>query len=203
MSDTVNSADPNNDTFHHIPLRRLEAEEIRDSVLTLSGRLNPEQFGPSVFPPLPPGANSVTQVSREWKTSTGPDRFRRGVYTWFQRSAPHPGLILFDAPDATVTCTRRIRSNSPLQALTLLNDEAYFEFAQALADRLIKEDMKADGERLQQGFLYALNRRPVGDEESRLLKLLNAQRDAKKDEKAAWTAVSRVLLNLDEFMTRE
>ncbi|MBS1824725.1 MAG: PSD1 domain-containing protein [Acidobacteria bacterium] len=199
----VKKADPENRLLARQSRLRLDAELVRDSALVASGLLSDKVGGPSVFPPLPPGANSVTQVSREWKTSTGPDRFRRGVYTWFQRSAPHPGLILFDAPDATVTCTRRIRSNSPLQALTLLNDEAYFEFAQALADRLIKEDMKADGERLRQGFLYALNRRPVGDEESRLLKLLNAQRDAKKDEKAAWTAVSRVLLNLDEFMTRE
>ncbi|MBL8175627.1 MAG: PSD1 domain-containing protein [Bryobacterales bacterium] len=199
----VKKADPENRLLARQSRLRLDAELVRDSALVASGLLTAKVGGPSVFPPLPPGANSVTQVSREWKTSTGPERYRRGVYTWFQRSAPHPGLILFDAPDATVTCTRRIRSNSPLQALTLLNDDAYFEFAQALAERLLKENPGTDGARLQQGFVYALNRGPSGDEESRLLKLLRAQRDANKDEKAAWTAVSRVLLNLDEFMTRE
>ncbi len=199
----VKKADPENRLLAHQTRLRLDAELVRDSALVASGLLASKVGGPSVYPPLPPGANSVTQVTREWKTSTGPDRYRRGVYTWFQRSAPHPGLVLFDAPDAAVTCTRRIRSNSPLQALTLMNDEAYFEFAQALADRLMKEKEATDSARLRQGFLYALNRQPVGAEESRLLKLLSAQRDSKKDEKAAWTAVSRVLLNLDEFMTRE
>ncbi|MBL8221965.1 MAG: PSD1 domain-containing protein, partial [Bryobacterales bacterium] len=188
----VKKADPENRLLARQSRLRLDAELVRDSALVASGLLTAKVGGPSVYPPLPPGANSVTQVKREWKTSTGEDRFRRGVYTWFQRSAPHPGLVLFDAPDATVTCTRRIRSNSPLQALTLLNDEAYFEFAQTLADRLMKEDAASDAVRLNQGFLYALNRPPAAGETTRLLKLLSAQRDAKKDEKAAWTAVSRV-----------
>src|SRR5690606_15717911 len=126
----------------------------------------------------------------------------RGLYTYFQRSAPHPGLVLFDAPDATVSCTRRIRSNSPLQALTLLNDVAYFEFAQALADRTLKASSEDSG-RLSKAFQFALNRDPSDAERGRMLRLLSAMRDSKQDDRAAWTAVSRVLLNLDEFMTRE
>jgi mono/diheme cytochrome c family protein len=200
--DDAKAVDPDNRLLAHQSRLRLDAEAIRDSALVASGLFSGKVGGPSVYPPLPPGANSVTQVQREWKTATGPDRYRRGLYTHFQRSAPHPGLILFDAPDATVTCTRRIRSNSPLQALTLLNDEAYFEFAQALADRAMKAAAD-DGGRMKQAFTYALNRAPSEAEQGRLLRLLAAQRDAKKDDKAAWTAVSRVLLNLDEFMTRE
>ncbi|HUQ90800.1 MAG TPA: PSD1 and planctomycete cytochrome C domain-containing protein [Bryobacteraceae bacterium] len=197
------AVDPDNRLLANQSRLRLDAEIVRDSALVASGLLSDKLGGPSVYPPLPPGANSVTQVKRDWITSTGGDRYRRGVYTYFQRSAPHPALVLFDAPDATVSCTRRIRSNSPLQALTLMNDESYFEFAQSLAGRLLKEGKENDAQRLRAGFLMAVNRPPAAGEESRILKLLAAQRDAKKDEKTAWTAVSRVLLNLDEFMTRE
>ncbi len=196
------AVDPDNRLLARQSRIRLDAEIIRDSALVASGLFADKLGGPSVYPPLPAGANSVTQVQREWKTATGPDRYRRGIYTYFQRSAAHPGLVLFDAPDATVTCTRRIQSNSPLQALTLLNDEAYFEFAQALADRVLKQPGD-DAARLARAYGYALNRAPAGSERTRLERLIAAQRDSKKDEKAAWTALSRVLLNLDEFMTRE
>src|SRR5207248_7547493 len=107
--------------------------------LVASGLFTPTIGGPSVYPPIPEGAMGVTQVKREWPTATGPDRYRRGLYTFFYRSAPHPGLALFDAPDATTACTRRNRSDSPLQALTSLNDEAYVEFARAFAKRIVKE----------------------------------------------------------------
>lgn len=197
------AVDPDNRLLARQNRLRLDAELVRDSALVVCGLFSEKVGGPSVYPPLPPGANSVTQVKREWKTSEGPDRYRRGVYTFFQRSAPHPSLVLFDAPDATTTCTRRIRSNSPLQALTLLNDEAYFEFAGALADRLLKDKAADDAGKLEEGFLLALNRAPRAAERERLLRLLAAERDSRHEEKAAWTAVSRVLLNLDEFMTRE
>jgi hypothetical protein len=197
------AADPENRLLARQARLRLDAEIIRDAALVASGLLTPKIGGPSVYPPLPAGANLVTQVKRAWDTSKGPDRYRRGVYTFFQRSAPHPALILFDAPDATVTCTRRIRSNSPLQALTLLNDEAFFEFAQALADRVLGQPADNDAARLRLAFLYTLNRTPSPEEESRLLRIVEAQRDSKREDKAAWTAVGRVLLNLDEFMTRE
>jgi hypothetical protein len=197
------AADPENRLLARQARLRLDAEIIRDAALVASGLLTPKIGGPSVYPPLPAGANLVTQVKRAWDTSKGPDRYRRGIYTFFQRSAPHPALILFDAPDATVTCTRRIRSNSPLQALTLLNDEAFFEFAQALADRVLGQPADNDAARLRIAFLHTLNRAPSAEEESRLLRIVEAQRDSKREDKAAWTAVGRVLLNLDEFMTRE
>ena len=112
---------------------RLDAEIIRDASLAACGLLTRQVGGPSVFPPQPAGVMTLGQMKREWTPSTGPDRYRRGLYTFFWRATPHPSLIVFDAPDGTQACTRRIRSNTPLQALTLLNDEAFFEFARALA----------------------------------------------------------------------
>ncbi|HSJ03534.1 MAG TPA: DUF1549 and DUF1553 domain-containing protein, partial [Verrucomicrobium sp.] len=118
---------------------RVEAEIIRDAGLCASGLLSPEIGGPSVRPPQPDGVYSFTQNKRTWTTSTGPDRYRRGMYTLFYRSAPHPLFTTFDAPDFQLVCTRRSRSNTPLQALTLANDEAFVEMARVMAARLCKE----------------------------------------------------------------
>ncbi len=156
---------------------RLEAEILRDSALVASGLLAPVVGGPSVYPPIPDGAMAVTQVKREWPTGIGPDRYRRGVYTFFYRSAPHPSLALFDAPDATSTCTKRVRSNSPLQALTVLNDEAYIEFARATAKRIMKEAPANEAQRLDYAFLIALGRKPRPVERERLSRFLAVQRD--------------------------
>src|SRR5207302_9973937 len=154
--------------------------------------------GPSVHPPQPEGIYRFTQVPRVWKADAGPDRFRRGLYTYFWRSAPHPGLVVFDAPDATSACTRRNRSNTPLQALTLLNDQAFFEFAQALAARVLKEAKPDDAERIRQAFRLCLGRLPSAMEERRLGELLAEQAEASP--LTAWTTLARVLLNLDEFI---
>ena len=118
------AVDPENHWLGRQQRLRLEAEVIRDEALTASGLLNPKIGGPSVFPPQPEGASKLGQIQREWVASEGPDRYRRGMYTYFWRSSPHPGLMVFDAPDSTTSCTRRNRSNTPLQALTLLNDKA-------------------------------------------------------------------------------
>ena len=202
---------------------RLEAEVIRDEGLAAAGLLNRRVGGPSVFPPQPDGVFRFTQVPREWKADTGGDRYRRGLYTYFWRAAPHPALTVFDAPDATGTCTRRVRSNTPLQALTLLNDEAFVEFAQALGERVLREGPGDDGRRLEYLFRLCLCRAPGPVERQRLERLLYQQdaefRQAPEAAQAllsprlpvpadvprlaAWTAVARVLLNLDEFITRE
>ena len=203
--------DPINTLLSRQERLRLDAEIVRDVSLSASGLLHPVVGGPSVYPPQPAGVYQVTQVRREWKTSTGGDRFRRGLYTFFQRSAPHPSLVVFDAPDATVACTRRVRSNTPLQALTQLNDETTRELADAMGERMGKEAGPAadDVARLRQGFLLALNRTPRADESERLLRYLASQRDSAAPgdpaaaEKRAWASVARVLLNLDEFLTRE
>jgi hypothetical protein len=185
---------------------RLEAEIIRDAALSASGLLNLTIGGPSVFPPQPDGVFSFTQIPRTWTVSTGADRYRRGMYTHFWRSAGYPALLVFDAPDAITTCTRRIRSNTPLQALTLLNDQAFVELAQALAARVLKERLD-DRERLDYAFRLCLSRPPGDAERERLEQFLKQQlqefRGGPDASRAAWTAVSRVLMNLDEFITRE
>ncbi|MBM3774196.1 MAG: DUF1553 domain-containing protein [Acidobacteria bacterium] len=217
------AADPNNRLLGRQNRLRLEAEIVRDAALAASALLNRAIGGASVYPPIPEGALAVTQIRREWPTSTGPDRYRRGMYTFFWRSAPPPGLMLFDAPDATAACTRRNRSNTPLQALTLLNDQASVEFAQALGARILKEAPASDPARADHGFLLVLGRAPSPAESQRLLGFVAGQLDdfrtrpeiardlvpktlpEKTDVPllAAWISGARVLLNLDEFMTRE
>jgi mono/diheme cytochrome c family protein len=180
---------------------RLDAEVVRDVALSVSGLLNPVIGGPSVYPPQPSGVYAFTQVPRTWQASTGPNRYRRGLYTFFWRSAPHPDLTVFDAPDALATCTRRNRSNTPLQALTLLNDQGFFEFAQALAGRILHKGLNNDHERIAYAFRLCLGRQPNERERQTLQRLLQRQHQVKALE--AWTSVARVLLNLDEFITRE
>jgi hypothetical protein len=237
----IEEADPYNQLLARQNRLRLEAELIRDAGLSASGLLTDTVGGPSVYPPIPDGALAVTQVKQDWPVVTGPDRYRRGLYTFFRRSAVYPGLLVFDAPDATATCTRRVRSDTPLQALTTLNDESFLEFAEGLAERIIKEAPSGDQERLNYGFLLTVGRPPKPEETEGLRRYLARRLDEYKTnpslatqlvfkggkfkpdglpespppEKlaknlpsdlpllAAWTGVSRVLLNLDDFLTRE
>ena len=169
--------DPNNNLLAHQIRMRLEAEILRDTALVSSGLLTPVVGGPSVYPPIPEGAMAVTQVKREWPAAVGKDRYRRGLYTFFYRSAPYPGMGLFDAPDATASCTRRVRSNSPLQALTILNDQTYIEFGRALAKRIQSEAGATDADRLNYAFLVTLGRKAKPAELERLTRFLVLQRD--------------------------
>ena len=201
---------------------RLESEVVRDVCLAASGLLNREIGGPSVFPPQPAGVSKLGHIQREWKASSGKNRYRRGLYTHFWRSTPHPALMVFDSPNGVTSCTRRSRSNTPLQALTLLNDEAFFEFAQGLARRLMDEAPQQDSERIDYAFRLCLTRKPTREERSQLEKYLAQQREDLRaepfqahalvpadseasdvQELAAWTLLSSVLLNLDELITRE
>jgi hypothetical protein len=198
----LSTMDPRNRLLARQSRLRLEAEIVRDVCLSASGLLTPEVGGPSVFPPQPDGIYRFTQVPRVWKPSTGPDRYRRGMYTHFWRSAPHPALTTFDAPEGTFACTRRNRSNTPLQALTLLNDEGFNEYAAALADR-VRHDAAGDGDRIRTAFRLCLARPPSDREFQRLNDLLSRQRSSGSTEGAAWVMLARVLLNVDEFITRE
>jgi len=176
-----------------------------------------------VFPPQPEGVFGFTQIPRVWIASQGPERYRRGMYTYFWRSAAHPLLMAFDAPDAVTACTRRNRSTTPMQALTLLNDQAFLEMAQGLAARVLAKKPDGDEARIGFAFRLCLAREPSAGEAERLLRFLRLQseefRAAPEEARAlvpagiatgpgashfaAWTAVARVLLNLDEFITRE
>ncbi len=194
--------DPNKKLLARQNRLRLDAEVVRDVCLTASGLLNDKIGGPSVFPPQPDGVMNLGQSRREWKPSTGPDRYRRGMYTFFWRATPHPALMVFDSADGFGTCTRRVRSNTPLQALTLLNDESFHEFAQALSTRIVKESPPSAPARIDYAFRLCLSRSPKKSEKQRLLDLL-AKELAIADESSAWTTLARVLLNLDETITRE
>ena len=203
---------------------RLEAEIVRDVALAASGLMTPTVGGPSVHPRQPAGISELTYAgSARWVESTGPDRYRRGLYTWFQRTSPYPMLMTFDAPDSNVTCTRRDRSNTPLQALTMLNDPVFHECAQALGRRIVRERPGDSSARLEYSFELCLGRKPTAGELSRLnelyvdlralaesdraaaAKLVGLPELAADDlvDTAAAVALARVLINLDEFVTRE
>ena len=217
----VATTDPRNRLLARQNRLRLDAEAVRDVALAASGLLTPHVGGPSVYPPQPDGVYRFTQVNKDWKPNTDSERFRRGLYTYFWRSAPYPSLTVFDAPDANSTCTRRNRSNTPLQALTLLNDEAFFEFAQGLALRIMQEERP--DQRLDYAFRWCLSRPPSAMERQRLeilyeqqyrefaghpaeakaLATIKLPKGMDPPTFAAWTTVARVLMNLDEFITKE
>jgi hypothetical protein len=223
VRDELMERDPRNQLLARQNRLRLDAEIVRDVALAASGLLTPRIGGPSSFPPQPAGAMSASQIKKTWKSSEGADRFRRGMYTFFWRVTPHPALVVFDAPNTMVSCTRRNRSNTPLQALALLNETAFHEFAQALAQRILREAQPTDAARLHHGFQLTVGRSSTPAEQQRLLRLLALERDdlQSKPEQAAallpanagpansqldqalWTAMARILLNTDEFITRE
>jgi hypothetical protein len=227
----LETVDPRNRLLARQSRLRLEAEGVRDAALTSSGLLTPRIGGPSVFPPQPDGVSDFTQIKRKWMPSEGPDRYRRGLYTYFWRAAPHPALTAFDAPDAGTTCTRRNRSNTPLQALTLLNDAGFAEYAYGLAARVLRDGEKSEAGQVRRAFRLSLGREPAAAEAERLTAFLTKQQEhyaehseeakrllggggpagkqlaelteASAERKAALILLSRVLLNLDEFITRE
>ena len=169
---------------------------VRDIALAASGLLNPAMGGPSVYPPAPEFLFQppVSYGPKIWNEEKGPNRFRRAVYTFRYRSVPYPVLQNFDAPNGDSACVRRARSNTPLQALTMLNEPLFVESAKALAAKTIAEGGKTDRERLDYAMLRVVSRKPSAAEADELLKFL-----ARND----WTALARVLLNLDEAITKE
>ena len=176
----------------------MDAEIVRDIALAASGLLNPEIGGPSVFPPQPPGVTDLSRGNLPWIVATGKDRYRRGLYTFWKRTSPYPSLTVFDAPTADATTVRRSRSASPLQALTTLNDEMYVEAAQGLARRVLKEAPPDEAGRLRYAFRLCVGREPDGFEKDTLATMLR-----KSGTEQGWLDVARVLLNLDETITRE
>jgi hypothetical protein len=221
----VLTKDPYNTFLSRQSRLRLEAEAVRDMALTASGLLVRTIGGPSVKPPQPQGVSEVTYAfTLKWVESTGRERYRRGLYTWFQRTSPYPMLLTFDAPDSNVCCVKRERSNTPLQALTLLNDSVFVECAQALGQRVLKECNGDTKNRLKYVFQLCLARTPTEKELTRLKTLytdlfnicvldregcralvgeMKPPAGVTIEEAAVWMAVGRTLLNLDETMTRE
>jgi mono/diheme cytochrome c family protein len=209
--------DPTNRLLARGPRLRLPAETIRDQALAVSGLLDRARFGPSVMPPQPDGIWRVVYSNDQWQTSAGGDRYRRGLYTFWRRTSPYPSMVAFDAPSREFCVVRRVRTNTPLQALVTLNDPVYVEAAQALAGR-----MDADRDPLARGFALCLQRAPTPAERRVLERLFEQERaqylqrpqaaapmaggrrdgDAGTARRAALAVVANVLLNLDAFLTR-
>ncbi|MCX6849629.1 MAG: PSD1 and planctomycete cytochrome C domain-containing protein [Verrucomicrobia bacterium] len=180
---------------------RLDAEVIRDSALKAAGVLSPKMGGPGVYPPQPASVTSEGTYGKvEWKTSEGEDHYRRSLYTFTKRTAPFAMATTFDAPTGESCLAKREVSNSPLQALTLLNDQMFMEAAQAMAKQVIAES-KTDDERLQNIFRRVATRPAAPDELALLKVFLQKQRERKVEGEALWADVSRAALNLDEAIT--
>ncbi len=211
--------DPKNRLLSRAPRYRVEAEMVRDIALAASGLLAPKIGGPSVFPPQPSGVWTMIYSDDKWEESVGEDRHRRGLYTFWRRTAPYPMFTGFDAPSREITCTRRSRTNTPLQALSTLNDPQFIEAAQALARRMREVGSGNPEARVVRGFRLCVGRKPSPAEVDRLVQLFHEQTssfmqdraaaeqltrttDAHAPELAAWQVVANVLLNLDETLTR-
>lgn len=218
--------DPNNRLLSRGPRVRLSAETVRDQALFASGLLSSKMYGPPVQPPRPNfGLNAAFGGTTDWKTSDGEDKYRRAIYTKIRRNAPYPSMTTFDAPERTYCNIRRLRTNTPLQALVTLNDPVYVEAAQALARRVIKDGGDKDEARISYAFRLVLTRPPSEAEVKRLAELLNQAREGFKTDTvaatamstkplgalpdgmnavdaAAWTVIGNVLLNLDETLAK-
>jgi hypothetical protein len=203
----AHALDPDNAWLARASRPRLEIETLRDQALALSGLLVERIGGPSVRPPQPVGVEQHVYSDGAWVDAQGPDRYRRGLYTFWKRSSPYGTFATFDAPSRELACTRRTRTNTPLQALTLLNDPAFDECARALGRRLL-EPAGDDLARLAAGFRLVTARVPSAEELARLAEQLAAERrdlgeQAEPErELAAWARIATVLLNLDEAQCR-
>ncbi|MFN0067458.1 MAG: PSD1 and planctomycete cytochrome C domain-containing protein [Limisphaerales bacterium] len=219
--------DPENRLLARGPRHRVEAEGVRDIAMTASGLLNPKVGGPSVFPYQPPGlwGQVAFEGTPDYVQSAGDENYRRGLYTYWRRSIPYSSFTVFDAPTRETCIVRRPRTNTPLQALNLLNDPVYVEAARAFAHRILKQGGASVDGRLDYAFRVALSRRPADAERARLaaavareLERFAADRTAANQlvhvgssrppvdvdivELAAWTVLANTLLNLDETITK-
>ncbi len=223
----LQAKDPYNLWLARAPRLRVEAEIVRDVALAASGLLSHKIGGPSVYPPIPDGVLSLGYGAQlPWPTEKGEDRYRRGMYIFWKRNVPYPSLSTFDAPAGDFSCPRRVESNTPLQALTTLNDVTFMEAAQGLALRVWKEGGATDRDKLTYAYKLCTGRQPDAVELTELTKLLQQQRANFKGktasavyvsaadmnnlpegidlhELAPWTLVARVLLNLDATITKE
>lgn len=217
--------DPYNKLLSRGARHRVDAETVRDVALAASGLLSSKMYGSSVFPPQPPGIWTQIYSGDRWSESQGEDRYRRGVYTFARRTSPYPTFVGFDAPSREVLCSRRPRTNTPLQALTTLNDPQFIEAAGALAVRMMREGGSEVRSRLSRGVRLTLGRPAEAAELDRLEALYRSSvetfganaaeagallksamvtpRGGESRELAAMVVVANVLLNLDEAITRE
>ena len=218
--------DPYNRLLARGPRFRMEGEVVEDIAFAVSGLLNPKIGGPSVYPPIPASVGDTVYGGFSWPESKGAERYRRGLYTFWKRSLPFPSLLAFDVPTGDTSCPRRVRSNTPLQALTTLNEKAFVEAAQAMALRVLKEGGADNRTRAAYAFELCTGRKPTEPELAKLLKFWQEQygyfenhsasaisvavpelkdmpADINVHKAAAWAMLSRAILNLDETITKE
>ncbi len=223
VSEELEAHDPYNRLYARGPRFRVEAEMVHDLALAESGLLSSKMYGPAVYPYQPEGVWDIPYSGDKWVQSKGQDQYRRSVYTFIRRSAPYPSLVTFDSPSREFCTVRRVRTNTPLQALTGLNDPYFFAAARALAKRLVAEGGATLAERINYGYRLTVGRPAAASEmskvsqfyqkelaayqsdESAAYKTLDAKPGdlANAPEMAALTMVANVLLNLDEAVTKE
>lgn len=219
VSPAILEADPDNRLLSRGPRFRVAAEVVRDIALEASGLMNPAIGGASIYPPQPDGVTALAYGRTNWPTSEGPDRFRRGLYVYWKRTAPYAASSTFDAPTGETACVERRRTNTPLQALTLMNDQVFTEAAQAMAGRILEERSRLS-KRIDRTFMLTLSRPPTRSERGRVRTFYRdaTQRlkqdparaseiagDAEGDppiKLAVWTLICRAILNLDETITQ-
>lgn len=217
--------DPDNRLMSRGPRERLSAEQIRDQALAVAGLLSKKVGGPSVMPSQPDGVWQVVYSNDRWATSTGEDRYRRGIYTFWRRTSPYPSAMSLDATSRETCTIRRVPTNTPIAAFALLNDPVYIEAAQSLARRTMKQNVADSAARATYAFRQVLARPPAAEEVKRIVALFELERrqyadhpDAAKKmtasemgdgdasgnlaDLAAWTVVGNVLLNLDEALNK-
>ncbi len=196
----THAADPHNRLLARGPRVRLSAEAVRDHGLVASGLLAPALHGPPAFPPMPPGGWTPFESKELWDTPAPgqPDRYRRSLYTYIKHTNPYPAFAIFDAPTRELCTTRRILSNTPLQALDTLNSPAYIEFAETLGHRMAKEIPGDLATKLATGHRITTSRLPT---ETRLAELVDLYQKIEDPEKA-FTVLASVLLNLDEALVK-
>jgi mono/diheme cytochrome c family protein len=200
--------DPYNKLYARGPRFRVEAEMVHDIALAASGLLSNKMFGPSVFPYQPQGVWDIPYSDDKWVQSKGQDQYRRAIYTFIRRSAPYPSLMTYDAPSREFCTIRRVRTNTPLQALTSLNDPYFFDAARAMAKRMMTEGGTSEADRITYGFRLAVSRRPTQKELDNVGAFYRQQLGEHRSggegaASAAWTMVANVLLNMDETISKE
>jgi hypothetical protein len=199
----LHTIDPQNTLLARQSSLRVSAEVVRDAALAVSGLLESRLGGPSVYPPQSDRVTMEAFGYNKWPVSTGADRYRRGLYTFVLRTSPFAQLVTFDAPVPVSACTRRDRSNTPLQALTLLNDAVFVEMAGTFGRRIVAEGGADDAERVAYAMELCLARPATREESLRLHQYLEDRRRTGIEETDVWSDVATVLLNLHEFITRD
>ena len=220
VSDELLQKDPNNKFYARCARVRLSAEQIRDQALCISGVISNKMFGPSVYPYQPKGLWLSPYNGTDWEQSAGEDQYRRGVYTFWKRSAPYPSMVTFDGVARNVCTSRRIRTNTPLQALTTLNDSAYIDMSRHFAYRMQNEAGNEIKQQVKKGYqlatYHAIDDKSLGvllelyntalvkfkNNAEKTCKMVGVMSNRTNAETAALIVVANAMLNLDEVIMK-